>query len=59
MGPVLDELRNWFGHQLLLVADFIPTDSETYSAFKEIGWKWAGELMGQKKDFMHFSRTGD
>lgn len=37
----------------------ITTDSIVYQAFKEIGWKWGGELIGQQKDFMHFSRTGD
>jgi len=37
----------------------VTKDSIVYQAFKEIGWKWGGELKGQQKDFMHFSLSGD
>ena len=37
----------------------ITIDSDVYKAFKAIGWKWGGELVGQQKDFMHFSLTGE
>jgi hypothetical protein len=37
----------------------ITKDSVPYKAFAEIGWRWAGELKGQQKDFMHFSLSGD
>ena len=37
----------------------VTKDSPVYQAFKEIGWKWGGELKGRQKDFMHFSLSGD
>lgn len=33
-------------------------DSPVVRAFKEIGWKWGGEIAGNQKDFMHFSPSG-
>jgi hypothetical protein len=33
--------------------------SVIYQSFRELGWKWGGELLGLQKDFMHFSPSGD
>jgi len=33
-------------------------DSLTVRRFKEAGFLWGGEILGQQKDFMHFSLTG-
>lgn len=37
----------------------VTQDSAIYRAFRDIGWKWGGELPGRQKDFMHFSLSGD
>ena len=37
----------------------ITLESVVYEAFRNIGWKWGGELAGRQKDFMHFSLSGD
>lgn len=33
-------------------------DSVPVKAFKDMGWKWGGEIKGRQKDFMHFSPSG-
>ena len=37
----------------------ITPDRPVYRAFREIGFRWRGELNGRQKDFMHFSLSGD
>lgn len=37
----------------------VTRDSVPYLTFTAAGWKWAGELRGRQKDFMHFSLSGD
>ena len=37
----------------------IQKGSAVYESFREIGWRWGGELEGRQKDFMHFSLSGD
>lgn len=45
----------WFPEQ----PGAITLESVVYEAFRNIGWKWGGELAGRQKDFMHFSLAGD
>lgn len=33
-------------------------DSPLVRAFQSMGFKWGGQILGQQKDFMHFSPTG-
>ena len=37
----------------------ITSGSVVYQEFKNMEWKWGGELPGRQKDFMHFSLSGD
>ena len=36
----------------------LTADSTIVKAMKSIGLQWGGEILGQQKDFMHFSPTG-
>ena len=56
-GPACRLLRG--GEWRPDVPGTVTRDSSVYAAFRGIGWKWAGELAGRQKDFMHFSLSGD
>ena len=37
----------------------VTKESVVYQEFRNMEWKWGGELSGRQKDFMHFSLSGD
>ncbi len=56
-GPQCKLLRG--GAYIRDRAGSISPETSLYLAFREIGFKWGGEIPGKQKDFMHFSITGD